>query len=377
MLVAHARHTKAGSALGIDPRQTPQPRRSLSVALRRWIMRATIKSPAAWPTRLRAPYGDMDKVETADWSRCQVWRRKLLYPGHTLPTAAAPVLVAAGLAVHDQVFALLPLLLAFLAGWLIQLGGVLTDNYENLLDQPEDREHPELVRALKLGTLSLAELQAAIVACFALALLIGAYLVYSAGMFVLVIGLLSIAASLAYSAGPWPLGRLGLADPLFFLFFGIVSVVGGYYVQAAPAFGAIPGAWFVREALPPGAFALGVPIGALTTTILVIDDIRDREFDAVKGKRTAAVRFGKAWSRAEFLALLALSYAAPLWLWLGPDFSAWILLPWLSVPYAFGTARVVLTLDRYEELVPVTPQAGRLLLAFSVLLAIGAAAPFN
>ena len=91
-------------------------------------------------------HGAVDAMRS--WTRGEVWRRKLLYPGHTLPTAAAPVLVACGLAVHDRVFALAPALLALLAGWLIQLGGVLTDNYENLLAQPEDREHPELVAAL-------------------------------------------------------------------------------------------------------------------------------------------------------------------------------------------------------------------------------------
>lgn len=309
------------------------------------------------------------------WSRGEVWRRKLLYPGHTLPTAAAPPLVAAGLAAHDQVFASAPAFLAFFAGWLIQVGGVLTDNYENLLHEPEDREHPELVRALKLGTLSLAELKAAIIVSYGLALLFGSYLLYLAGPFVLVIGVLGIAASWAYSAGPWPIGRHGLADPLFFLFFGVVSVVGGYYVQAAPALGATWDSWVVLDAVPASVLALAVPIGALTTNILIIDDIRDREFDAVKGKHSVAVRFGEQWSRAEFLALLMVSYVAPLWFWLGLGFSAWILLPWLTAPYALSTARAVLTLHRYEDLVPMTPKAGRLLLAYAALLAIGAAIP--
>jgi 1,4-dihydroxy-2-naphthoate octaprenyltransferase len=125
--------------------------------------------------------------------------------------------------------------------------------------------------------------------------------------------------------------------------------------------------------LPLSAFALGLPIGALTTNILVIDDIRDREFDVVKGKRTVAVRFGKEWSRAEFMVLLALSYLAPLWFLLGFGFGAWILLPLLTIPYALTTARAVLTLDRFQDLVPLTPKAGRLLLAYALLLAIGSA----
>lgn len=315
----------------------------------------------------------MDQALT--WSRRDVWVRKLLYPGHTLPTVAAPVAVAVGLAIHDHVFAAVPALFALLAGWLIQVGGVLTDNYENLVQQPEDREHPELVTALTRGTLTLSGLKAAICACYVLALLAGVYLLYIAGIAVLFIGLVSIGASWLYSAGPYPVGKHGLADPLFFLFFGVVSVVGAYYVQAAPMHGASLSTLVVPDALPLAAFALSLPIGALTTNILIVDDIRDREFDVVKGKRTVAVRFGKQWSRAEFIGLLTFSYLAPLWFWMGYGFSAWILLPLLTVPYALTTARAVLTLEQFEDLVPMTPRAGRLLLAYALLLAIGAAAP--
>lgn len=306
-------------------------------------------------------------------SRRDMWIHMLLYPGHTLPTALAPVLVATGLAIHDHVFAAGPALLALLAGWLVQLGGVLTDNYENLVRHPSDREHPQLVRALRHGSLTLFGLRAAILACFGVALLAGAYLVHLAGVAVLVIGLASISAAVFYSAGPFPVGARGFADPLFFVFFGIVSVVGAYYVQAAPANGPVPFADFVGAALPLEAVALGLPIGALTTSILIIDDIRDREFDAVKGKNTIAVRFGAKWSRVEFTALLAFAYAAPLWFAAGLGFGAWALLPLASLPYAASTARAVLTLDRFEALVPMTPKAARLLVLYALLLAVGVA----
>jgi 1,4-dihydroxy-2-naphthoate octaprenyltransferase len=313
--------------------------------------------------------------QSLEWSRREIWVRKLLYPGHTLPTVAAPLAVATGLAARDGVAGLAPALAALAAGWLIQVGGVLTDNYENLLHEPEDREHPELVRAVKSGTLTLQALRFAVIGCYALALLAGLYLVQRAGLAVVVIGLGSIAASWVYSAGPFPVGRHGLADPLFFLFFGVVSVAGGYYVQAAAALGASATSGFLPQALPVAALALGLPVGALTTNILIIDDIRDREFDAIKGKRTVAVRFGTRWSRTEFAVLLVFAYLAPLALWLGLGFGAWVLLPWLTVPFAISTARDVFTRERYHELLPTTPKAGRLLLAYSILLAAGVALP--
>jgi len=313
--------------------------------------------------------------QSLHWSRSELWIRKLVYPGHTLPTAAAPALVAAGLAAHDGVLRAWQLGAALLAGWLIQLGGVLADNRVNLRSEPDDREHPELVQALRDGRLSLRSLDRALWACFLAAILLGAYLVHEAGLGVFAIGAASIAASLAYSAGPAPIGRLGLADPLFFLFFGLVSVAGMYYVQAAPAHGAVLSSWIVADALPACAVALGIPVGALTTNILIIDDIRDRSYDAVKGKRTVAVRFGSGWSRAEFAALLLVAYVALFWLWIGLGFGPWVLLPLLSLPYAVSTARDVFAFDRHEDLVPVTPKAGRLLLGFSLLLGIGVALP--
>lgn len=295
--------------------------------------------------------------------------RKLVYPGHTLPTAAAPVIVAIGLAYRDGVFAPVPALAAFLAGWLIQFGGVVTDNYENLIQQPEDREHPELVDATRTGLITLAGLRTVIVASYGFALLAGIYLAWVGGLPVVVIGLSSIAASWIYSAGPWPVGRHGLADPLFFLFFGVASVAGTYYVQAAAVNGVAN--WAV--VVPFNAIAVSLPVGALITNILIVDDIRDRDFDIVKGKRTIAVRFGRTWSRVEYLSLLVVAYLLPFWFWLGLGLGAGMLLPLLTLPYAVAIARDVLTLEEFAELVPMTPRAARLALAFSFFLATGLA----
>ena len=295
-------------------------------------------------------------------SKRDIWTRKLLYPGHTLPTAAAPVIVAAGLALHYGVFAPLPAIAAFIAGWLIQFGGVVTDNYENLVRQPDDREHPEMVQAVATGLITLPGLKATIMACYALAALAGVYLVIVGGVPVLVIGLLSMLASWAYSAGPAPVARMGFADPLFFLFFGAVSVAGAYYVQAA-SHGA--------TGLPWTALALGIPVGALATNILIIDDIRDRNFDTEKGKRTIAVRFGAKWSRAEFLVLMTIAYAAPFWFWRILGLGPWSMLPLVSLPMALLVSREVMRRDKFADLVPMTPRAAMLALAYAILLALG------
>jgi 1,4-dihydroxy-2-naphthoate octaprenyltransferase len=267
-----------------------------------------------------------------------------------------------GLALHDGVFAPLPALAAFIAGWLIQFAGVVTDNYENLVREPDDREHPEMVAAVGRGVITLRGLKATIIACYALAVITGVYLVFIGGIPVVAIGLLSMLASWAYSAGPTPIGRVGFADPLFFLFFGVVSVAGTYYVQAAS---------HGETGFPWIALALGIPIGALATNILIIDDIRDCAFDAVKGKRTIAVRFGTKWSRAEYLVLMTIAYAAPFWFWRILGLGPWSMLPVVSLPMALLVSREVMRRDKFADLVPMTPRAAMLALAYAVLLALG------
>jgi 1,4-dihydroxy-2-naphthoate polyprenyltransferase len=299
-------------------------------------------------------------MTTPTVTRRDVWVDMLLYPRHTLPTAAAPVLVASALAFHERTLALLPAFAAFVAGFLVQLGGVVTDNYNNLRRHGDDREHPRFVEALRAGTVTFRELRLAIASCYALALAAGLYLVHVGGITVLIVGLASIGASLLYSSGPFPLGdKAGLGDPLFFVFFGLVSVMATYYVQAGGV------TW--------DSFAVSLPIASLTTNILVIDNIRDMEFDREKNERTLAVILGHKWSRVEYSSFVVLAYSVPVWLWLARGFSAWVLLPLASLPYAIVVARRVIRAGSHIELIPMTPQAGQVLLLYAVLFSVGLA----
>jgi 1,4-dihydroxy-2-naphthoate polyprenyltransferase len=306
-------------------------------------------------------------------TRREIWVRLLLYPGHTLPTAAAPVAVGVGLAIHDHVFAFLPVLLAFVGSWLIHVGGVFADNHELLRKHPGVPEHPELLRALANGTLTLNELKWAIAACFGLPVLIAPYMFRIGGVAALAIGVAGALASAAYAAGPWPYARRGWAETVFLLMFGVVAVVGTYYAQMVRVRGA-PADWSALwRALPLSVFIVGLPVGALVTNVLVIDDIRDREFDAQKGWRTTAVRFGLSGSRIEYVALSIFAYLAPLWFWLGLGYSAWVLLPLLTLPLAYHIGGVVRAKEQTKDLFHMTPRASLLAFLWSILLAIGVA----
>jgi 1,4-dihydroxy-2-naphthoate octaprenyltransferase len=307
-------------------------------------------------------------------SRHDLWLHWLVYPGHSLPTAAAPVLVAMGLAIHDHVFAPLPALAAFLASWLIHIAGLFTDNYQLVVRHPTVSEHPELLDALRNGTLTLSGMRVAIAACLVLAALgPGPYLLDVAGPPVIVIGLLGIAGSLGYAAGPFPIGKHGISDPHFFVMFGLFAPAAAYYVQLAAHHETTSGWTLLLHAMPLRAFVVGLPLGAFAVNILIIDDIRDRTFDAAKGWRTGPVRFGLRFSRIEYLLAVAFSYVMPFSLWWRWDFDSWVLLPVLTLPFAATIARRVWTDDDHDNLVPMTPLAAMLCLAYATLLAAGLA----
>lgn len=292
-------------------------------------------------------------------SRREISIRLLLYPSHTLPTAAAPIAVAVGLALHDGIFSWLPVTLAFLASWLIHVGGVFADQYELVRKHPDVPEHPELLDALRAGTLTLFGLRVGIIVSFAAAALTAPYLVSVVGLPVVVaLGAVGTIASLAYASTPLRYAKYGLADPVFFLMFGVVAVAAAYYVQGT-------------HQLPLSAFVVGLPIGALTTNVLLIDDIRDHHWDRLKGWRTGAVRFGIEWNRTEITGLTVLAYGLPFWFWFGLGFTPWVLLPLVTLPAAIRVMHVVRGSDRFEDLFPMTPRASRLALEYAVLLGIG------
>lgn len=311
--------------------------------------------------------------DVAPPSRRDLWLHWLVYPGHSLPTAMAPVLVASGLAIHDRVFAPLPALMAFAASWLIHIAGLFMDNYELLIRHPTVREHPELLDALERGTLTINGLRIAIIACLALAAIgTGPYLVEVAGWPAVVIGILGIAGSLGYAAGPFPSGKYGLADPQFFIMFGVFAPAAAYYVQFAAHHDAT--AWdLLSHGMPLRAFVVGLPLGAFCVNILIIDDVRDRRFDAAKGWRTGPIRFGLGWSRVQYTAMVGLAYLAPLWFWLRWGFDATVLLPLLTLPPAVLIARRVWTHDDDATFQPMSPWVALLCLGYAALLAFGIA----
>ena len=245
----------------------------------------------------------------------------------TLPAAVAPVLVGTALAIGDGVFTPLPALAALVGALLIQIGANLSNDY---LDYVKGVDVPQRLgprRVAQSGLITLSRLRIGTAGTFALAALVGVYLVYVGGWPILVIGLASLVSAFAYTGGPFPIGYYALGDLFVFLFFGLAGVCGTYYVQALT--------------ITPAVLAAAVPVGALTVAILVVNNLRDLKTDGQTGKRTLAVTIGAQASRLEYLLLMVLAYGSPALFWLVGWSSAWVLLSWLSLPLAGRLVRTV------------------------------------
>jgi 1,4-dihydroxy-2-naphthoate polyprenyltransferase len=251
-------------------------------------------------------------------SRLQTWL--LAARPATLTAGIVPVLVGSALAARDDSFRFGPAAAALLGALLIQIGTNFVNDADDFERGADTEERLGPVRVTQQGLLSTAEVRRAAWLAFAGVALIGLYLVAVSGWPILLLGIAAILSGLAYTGGPWPLGYHGLGDLFVFLFFGFAAVLGTYYVQT--------------NTLSTLTMVCALPVGALATAILVVNNTRDVGTDRVAGKRTLAVRFGERVARVEFLTLLGVAYAIPLVLWQTGSFTIWILLPLVTLPIA-------------------------------------------
>ncbi|MCK6624683.1 MAG: 1,4-dihydroxy-2-naphthoate polyprenyltransferase [Anaerolineae bacterium] len=261
----------------------------------------------------------MDPVKpqfaSPQFSPLQIWL--LAARPKTLPAAAVPVIVGAALALSEGVFKPGPALAALLAALLIQIGTNLANDVFDYKKGADTGTRLGPLRVTQAGLLTPEQVLRAMGLTFGLAALIGLYLIVVGGWPIVLIGLLSITAGIAYTGGPFPLGYNGLGDLFVFLFFGLAAVCGTYYVQAGTVSLA---AWWAA-----------VPIGLLATAILVVNNLRDIETDRAAGKKTLAVRLGARGAQLEYSLLLAAAYLCPLLMWLTGASTMWVLLAWLSL----------------------------------------------
>jgi 1,4-dihydroxy-2-naphthoate octaprenyltransferase len=278
----------------------------------------------------------------------------------TLPAAVAPVLVGTAAAYYFADDVRWGAFIAALAGSiLIQIGTNLANDYSDAKRGADTADRLGPVRVTSSGLVAPRRVLYATWVAFAAALGTGIYLATVAGPEILAVGAVSIAAGVLYTGGPRPYGYAGLGELFVFVFFGLVAVNGSYYVQL--------------EELDWLPFLLSIPVGFLSTAILVVNNVRDLDTDARAGKRTLAVRLGRERSRVLYAALVAMAFVlVPVALCLG-DGPAEGLIALAAAPLAARPLRAVRSRTDGPALNTALAGTGLLLAAFSLLLAAGLA----
>ena len=248
----------------------------------------------------------------------------------TLPAAVVPVLVGSALAVSVGKFYLPYSIVALLCALLIQIGTNFTNDLYDYLKGADSKQRKGPARVLASGLISVREMKIGSILVFGLSFILGLYLVYSCGILVLWIGIISIFAGIVYTAGPFPLAYNGLGDFFVFAFFGVVGTMGTFYLHT--------------QEFSILSFLISLPVGALTTNILIVNNYRDIEEDKAAGKNTLAVYLGRKFTRWEFIILLLLSYAVSLILFLNFEYSLWIFLPYITIPFTILLIRMLFKL---------------------------------
>src|SRR6201991_3935677 len=149
----------------------------------------------------------------------------------TLPAAVAPVLVGTAYAYTLGTFKILTFIATLLGALFIQIGTNLSNDYSDARRGADTEDRLGPVRVTAGGLVPPKQVLIATYVAFGLAVLVGVYLIVTAGWQILLIGILSILAGVLYTGGPRPYGYEGLGEVFVFLFFGLVAVTGSYYAH--------------------------------------------------------------------------------------------------------------------------------------------------
>ena len=275
----------------------------------------------------------------------------------TLWAAAAPVVIGTAMAFADGGGAWLPAVAALFGAVMIQVGTNFANDYFDYKSGVDEHDRLGPTRLTQAGLVKPEAMKRATVFAFGLAAAAGIYLVWCGGWPIALIGFMSIACGILYTAGPFPLGYNGLGDLFVFIFFGPVAVGGTYYVQTMAM-----DATVLSAAIAPGLFSVA---------ILTVNNLRDIDSDRAAGKKTLAVRFGRSFSKLEYLTSIVVASSVPALLYTVNGQHPWAMLTLIVPVVAASVIRRVFTTNEGPPLNDALAATGKLLLLYSVLFSIG------
>jgi 1,4-dihydroxy-2-naphthoate octaprenyltransferase len=275
----------------------------------------------------------------------------------TLPASIVPVIVGTAMAYGDGKYHFLSAIICLFCSVMIQIGTNISNDYFDFKKGTDTGERIGPTRVTQAGLIPPSTVKLSFIIVFLVAGLASLYLVYRGGLPVVIIGVLSIVSGILYTAGPKPLGYIGLGEIFVLFFFGPVAVAGTYYVQSLK--------WGIYSIL------IGFSVGLISVAILAVNNYRDIEQDKKTGKHTLAVLFGRTFAQYEYIISIVLAALIPAFTSIIIKDHYGVLFSFLIVILAFPCMKTILTKTDGVSLNNALASTGKLLIIFSILFSIG------
>ncbi len=275
----------------------------------------------------------------------------------TLTAAAVPVLFGTALAIRDGGFRAGPFLAMLVASLLIQAATNMFNEYYDEKRGLDTAESVGIAGSIVGGKITARAVLLAALGLYAVAFVLGLYLVAAGGVTILFLGLISALAGYLYTGGPRPISSTPASEPTVFVFMGVLIVVIAYAVQA--------------NSFPPGVILAALPLGCPVAAILPANNIRDLDEDRRGGRRTLPIVFGRDGGIKIYRGLIAGTYVLLLLLVISGVVPAFSLIALASLPLAARLWRGVAASTVPARLAPVVKGTSGLHAVFGLLYALG------
>lgn len=279
----------------------------------------------------------------------------------TLTAAYTPVIIGASLAYLQDSLNLQVSLIALLCATLIQIGTNFANDYYDYKKGSDRADRVGFKRMTAVGLIEPNKMKLAAFVTMFLAFLFGLYLVNVGGVTILAIGISSLVFGIMYTGGPFPLGYNGLGDIFVFVYFGIVATMTTYYLNTLE--------WSSTS------FWASVIPGALSTNILVVNNLRDVAQDKLSGKKTLGVLLGEKALQWEYTLLLGLALAIPPHFYFRLDASLCIFFPYLSIPLSLKLLAEIWSHQKKSTLNGTLEKTAAFMFVYGVLFTVGLLIP--
>lgn len=283
----------------------------------------------------------------------------------TLPLALSTIFMGSFLAAYHHSFKWEVLGLAVLTTLFLQILSNLANDYGDAISGVDNQERVGPQRSLQAGSITLAQMKTAIIIFIILSLIAGLTLIYigmkgvdlSYGLGMLVLGIGAIIAALKYTMGKNPYGYSGFGDFFVFVFFGLVGVLGTFFIHTHQI--------NFLEFLPAAT------MGFFSAGVLNLNNLRDRVNDRDFGKNTLVVKLGVDKAKLYHAVILSMGMLCAIVYSLYAEASFW---KWIYLPAFIGIVKSIAAVLKNENPQLLDPQLKKLAistLVFSVLFGIG------